>query len=289
MAQAMQVTLSIPAGDFARPWRFRPTRSKSGTSKNKRLRIYVDGYKSPAMTHDASRSPDLPAESATLSQGPSSDRPASPQPRRRAENPLALAVLALLFERPMHPYEMAATLKERRKEQSIKLRYGSLYTVIERLRADGLIEPRETVRAGRRPARTVYAITQDGLAAMRSWMRELLGAPVKEYPRFEAALSLMPVLPPDEAAELLEARAAHLDEHIGTAHAEIGEAKAMDLPELFTVETKFSLACLMTERDFVLDLAGRIRAGRLGGVDFWRGFHDREAVPEGEQSAQNRA
>ena len=45
-------------------------------------------------------------------------------------NPLALAVLALLFERAMHPYEMASTLKERHKEDSIKLRYGSLYTVI---------------------------------------------------------------------------------------------------------------------------------------------------------------
>ena len=41
-------------------------------------------------------------------------------------NPLALAVLALLFERPMHPYEMAATLRQRHKEDSIKLRYGSL-------------------------------------------------------------------------------------------------------------------------------------------------------------------
>jgi DNA-binding PadR family transcriptional regulator len=30
-------------------------------------------------------------------------------------NPLALAVLALLFERPMHPYEMAATLRQRHK------------------------------------------------------------------------------------------------------------------------------------------------------------------------------
>ncbi|MBV8090642.1 MAG: hypothetical protein JO139_13925, partial [Alphaproteobacteria bacterium] len=40
-------------------------------------------------------------------------------------NPLALAVLALLFERPMHPYEMAATLKQRNKDESIKIRYGS--------------------------------------------------------------------------------------------------------------------------------------------------------------------
>jgi len=55
----------------------------------------------------------------------------------RPTNPLALAVLALLFERPMHPYEMAATMKQRHKEESIKLRYGSLYTVIELLLARG--------------------------------------------------------------------------------------------------------------------------------------------------------
>jgi hypothetical protein len=33
-----------------------------------------------------------------------------------------LAVLALLFERPMHPYEMGVILKQRHKEESIKLR-----------------------------------------------------------------------------------------------------------------------------------------------------------------------
>ena len=47
-------------------------------------------------------------------------------PVRKLSSPLALAVLVLLYERPMHPYEMAATLRERRKEDSIKLRYGSL-------------------------------------------------------------------------------------------------------------------------------------------------------------------
>ena len=68
--------------------------------------------------------------------------------KSRLANPLALAVLALLFERPMHPYEMAATLKERRKEESIKLRYGSLYTVIDLLMARGFIVAKETSRAG---------------------------------------------------------------------------------------------------------------------------------------------
>jgi hypothetical protein len=66
-------------------------------------------------------------------------------------NPLALAVLALLFERPMHPYEMAATLKQRHKGESIKIRYGSLYTVVELLVTRGWITARETSRAGKRP------------------------------------------------------------------------------------------------------------------------------------------
>src|SRR5580658_6177362 len=103
----------------------------------------------------------------------------------RPANPLALAVLALLFERPMHPYEMAATMKQRHKEESIKLRYGSLYTVIELLLARDLIRARETSREGRRPERTVYALTGTGYDILRDWMRDLLRDPVKEYPQFE--------------------------------------------------------------------------------------------------------
>ena len=44
----------------------------------------------------------------------------------------------------MHPYEMGVILRQRHKEESIKLRYGSLYTVIEMLLKRGLISSRET-------------------------------------------------------------------------------------------------------------------------------------------------
>ena len=33
--------------------------------------------------------------------------------KKRRSNPLALAVLVLLFERPMHPDEIATTLRQR--------------------------------------------------------------------------------------------------------------------------------------------------------------------------------
>ena len=60
-------------------------------------------------------------------------------PRRKVSNPLALAVLACLAERPMHPYEMSTTMRERGKHESIKLNYGSLYSVVESLQKHGLI------------------------------------------------------------------------------------------------------------------------------------------------------
>ena len=49
---------------------------------------------------------------------------------RRPANALALAVLALLYEKPMHPYEISSTLRVRHKEESIKINYGSLYAVV---------------------------------------------------------------------------------------------------------------------------------------------------------------
>ena len=58
-------------------------------------------------------------------------------PRNPRANPLALAVLASLYERPMHPYEMSQTLRSRAKHESIKLNYGSLYSVVEGLEARG--------------------------------------------------------------------------------------------------------------------------------------------------------
>src|SRR3954462_11562199 len=94
--------------------------------------------------------------------------------RRRVSNPLALAVLSCLNEKPMHPYEISTTLRSRGKEQSIKLNYGALYSVVENLTRHGLIEAQETVRDGRRPERTVYRITTAGRDEHDDWLAELL-------------------------------------------------------------------------------------------------------------------
>jgi DNA-binding PadR family transcriptional regulator len=201
-------------------------------------------------------------------------------------NPLALAVLALLFERPMHPYEMAATLKQRHKGESIKIRYGSLYTVIDLLAKRGWIAARETSREGKRPERTVYVLTPSGYDELRAWMQDLLRDPVREYPQFTAGLSLLPVLPPEEAVTLLRHRALRLSAEATRIETHLAELPQQDIPvapeelppqligkkfpPLFVVEGEYALALIKAELAFVNELVRRITEEGWGPLDLWR-------------------
>ncbi len=73
-------------------------------------------------------------------------------PRRHRTNPLSLAVMICLYERPMHPYEVATTLRQRNKHESVRLNYGSLYAVVESLERRGLIVAQGTERSGGFPS-----------------------------------------------------------------------------------------------------------------------------------------
>jgi DNA-binding PadR family transcriptional regulator len=199
--------------------------------------------------------------------------------KRKVSNPLALAVLCLLTEKPMHPYEMSATLRERAKEESIKLNYGSLYSVVESLRRHGLIEVHETVREGRRPERTVYAITEAGRGEFVDWESELLSVPVKEFTQFEAALSLMPALAPDVVVRLLETRVMRVAAEVAGMNAVIEEMARRGMPYLWAIEADYVQALRRAELAFVEDLIRKIRDGSLDGVDVWRHAHQSGGLP----------
>ena len=197
--------------------------------------------------------------------------------RRRVSNPLALAVLSCLNEKPMHPYEISTTLRSRGKENSIKLNYGSLYSVVESLQKHGMITSRETTREGRRPERTVYEITESGVEELEDWLAELLSTPVRDYTSLEAGLSLMPTLPPDEVARLLEDRALKLRSELRAIDANHAEAEAVGIADLFLVESLFRRRMLDAELDFVSTLAKEIRTSSLPGTLEWRRLHELHA------------
>ena len=111
----------------------------------------------------------------------------------------------------MHPYEVATTLRRQRKDESVRLNYGSLYSVVGSLERRGLIDARDTEREGRLPERTVYRLTEAGRVEAHDWLAELLARPAKEYPAFAAGLSFLPALAPPRRVSLLEERAARLE------------------------------------------------------------------------------
>src|ERR671933_1202797 len=186
---------------------------------------------------------------------------------RKVANPLALAVMALLYERPMHPYEMVSTMRERGKHETVRLRYSSLYSVVGALEREGLIVPRETVREGKRPERTIYEITDAGREEFLTWLRELLREPVKEYTQFAAGLSFLPGLPPEEAIALLEKRVGRLEAETGEMRSQLADVRERyNLPRLFVVESEHELMLREAELEWVRGIIKDMKEGKLGSL-----------------------
>jgi DNA-binding PadR family transcriptional regulator len=198
--------------------------------------------------------------------------------RRKVSNLLALALLSLLAQRSMYPYEMAQTLRARGKEQSMKINWGSLYTVVQNLEKNGFIEAIGTVREGRQPERTTYQITAAGMAELRDWMRELLSVPEDEYDGFVAALSEGGILPPDEVIEMLTVRADTLDKRNAQQEADLRKWSER-LPRVLLVESEYQLAMRKAQATWVRGLITEITEGTISGMELWRQIHETGEMP----------
>lgn len=208
----------------------------------------------------------------------------------KVANPMALAVLALLGERPMHPYEMIAKMRERRQDASMKVRYSSLYSVVEAMERQGLITAAATSRNGKRPAHTVYAITPAGEHERDTWLRALLSTPAMEYPAFITGLSFLPALETGETIALLEERISRLTALVDEWRAAVEDAKAAGIPPLAFVESDYRLFLQEQEIAWVRDLIEQLRAGALpfdeeAAQAVLRAWRARESRHDGEMPA----
>lgn len=184
-------------------------------------------------------------------------------------SPLALAVLALLCEEPMHPYRMQRLIKQRGKDEVINVEpRAGLYQTIERLQRAGLIEVREIVQQEGRPGRTVYQVTEAGRATALRWMRELLSTPAREYPSFPAALAHLALLTPEAARQALEQRTAALAAELSRIDAAIASTAGM-LPRLFLVEAEYQRTLVQCELAWVRAIVADLASGALAWDAAW--------------------
>lgn len=175
---------------------------------------------------------------------------------------LALSILELLDERPMHPYELASTMRDRHHDEFIRLNFGSLYHTVDALERDGRIEPVEREKEGRRPERTIYRLTDSGRNLLLQAVGEIVAQPRREYPHFAAGLMFMHHLSSADAAEHLQQRGVALG-NVSEKLTRIKDELLARHKRLAIIELEHKIAMIDAERKWVTNLEQEIRTGKL--------------------------
>jgi DNA-binding PadR family transcriptional regulator len=182
---------------------------------------------------------------------------------KQALTPLAMAILELLHEQPRHPYEMTQLMRHRRADLRVKLRPGSLYHTVERLESQGFVEVVDTQRQGRRPERTVYAVTDKGRDTFAEQVRDMLARPAQEYPHYPVALSAANELGREDAIEQLRTRVINLKARIAADQVVVDQVLAADVPQMYWIDFAFVHHQRKSELEWTERLVDDLESGRI--------------------------
>ncbi|WP_410651858.1 PadR family transcriptional regulator [Amycolatopsis sp. cmx-4-54] len=178
--------------------------------------------------------------------------------------PLAMAVLELLHERAMHPYEMAQLMRERFVNTRVKVKAGSLYHAVDRLVQNGFVEVVETQRDGKRPERTVYAMTEAGRDEFVTRAQDMLATPAEEYPEYLSALAVIDELGPEMSVTQLKHRVLRLQAAIASDQVVLENlVNEHKLPEIYWLDWSYATARRAFELEWTRKLVEDLESGRI--------------------------
>ncbi|MFQ6389102.1 PadR family transcriptional regulator [Priestia aryabhattai] len=180
------------------------------------------------------------------------------------KSPLALAILCLLIEEPMHPYRMQQLIKERGKDEVINVRYrNSIYQTIDRLHRDRAIVIQEKKQNEGRPDLIVYEVTEEGREAAYEWIRGMLSTPKQEFLEFPAAISFLALLTPEDVRKQLQKRVLALEKTLAYAEKQMEIAISRGIPRLFLLEVEYLRTMSLAELEWSQSIIDDIQGGKL--------------------------
>lgn len=177
--------------------------------------------------------------------------------------PLSIATLALLAERPMHPYEMYQLLIDRQEDRLLKVRPGTLYHAVGRLADGGLVRPLRTERQGNRPERTTYQITASGREQLSGRISVMLATPAQEYPEFPLAIAEAHNLPRDEVIRLLQHRVAVMEADLSAFESGVARADRENVPRRYWIDAGYITTMRRAEIDWLAGVLDELTSGSL--------------------------
>ncbi|GAA1083470.1 PadR family transcriptional regulator [Kitasatospora arboriphila] len=184
-------------------------------------------------------------------------------PRRALDHPIVPALLGLLLEGDAHPHRILAELRERSAHHAAAVNRGTLYNTVAALEEAGWVAARGQERAGNRPERTVYGITESGREELVRRLDHQIRTPEREFSPFLGAVGHLGALGPERARDALTERARRLRERTAEDERRLAEALATGVPRLFVIEAEYALALARAETAWVESLAEEIRTGTL--------------------------
>lgn len=113
-----------------------------------------------------------------------------------------MVILTLLAEKRNHGYELESIIEQRGMREWTDIGFSSIYFLLRKLAREGLVEA--FPQAGERgPSRKVYALTGEGWQSWQAASLAALANPQRTWSVFHLALSVLPVLPLEDARRAL--------------------------------------------------------------------------------------
>ncbi len=184
-------------------------------------------------------------------------------PRRALDNPIVLAVLGLLLEQRMHPYQMLHELQERSDSHAAAVTRGTLYNTVAAMTEAGWVATQGQERSGNRPERTVYELTPAGHEELVRRLDSQIRNPQREFSAFLGAVTYLGALGPREAVEALTERAGHLQQRTAADERRLADALAAGVPRLHVIEAEYALSLARAETAWIDAVIEDIRTGSL--------------------------
>ncbi|WP_426594549.1 PadR family transcriptional regulator [Cellulomonas sp. McL0617] len=177
---------------------------------------------------------------------------------------VAVLILALLHEQPMHPYQVHQNLVERGDTRLVRVNAGAVYHGVERLEKEGLVEAAGTERAGNRPERTTYRITEAGRSAFAARLTSFLGDDHPSYPLFPVGLAEAHEIPSQTVVEQLTRRRDRESERMALLWSARDRLTSLGLPRRYLLDVEHEIATLGADIAWLDRTVDELRADALG-------------------------
>jgi DNA-binding PadR family transcriptional regulator len=169
----------------------------------------------------------------------------------RPLTPAEVAVLGLLVEKPRSGYEISTVVQERGMREWTDLASSSIYAILKRLVAMGLVQATTEVVANR--ARSIHTPTDEGRRRLTESVESLLEVVARPLNDLDVGIANIPCLPAARVRELLRKRQEALEQAIKRLEAAKTERSAA-APYFVRALFDRPLAQLRAERNWLTSL-----------------------------------